>query len=81
MDLVEVVVTQYCLERCENGDLMIHILDFQEQYMMAHVTVQTLFQMHLDMMEDHTYGNIGFNIEVSNNDFFMKQKLKKMLRV
>ncbi|XP_045165297.2 tyrosine-protein phosphatase non-receptor type 12-like isoform X1 [Mercenaria mercenaria] len=31
-----------------------------EQYMMAHVTVQTLFQKHLDLMEDHTYGNIGF---------------------
>ncbi|XP_060589350.1 tyrosine-protein phosphatase non-receptor type 12-like isoform X2 [Ruditapes philippinarum] len=31
-----------------------------EQYMMAHVTIQTLFQKHLDLMEDHTYGNIGF---------------------
>jgi len=26
--------------------------------MMAHVTVQTLFQKHLSLMEDHIYGNV-----------------------
>lgn len=31
-----------------------------EQYRMAHVTVQTLFQKHLDLIEDHTYGNVQF---------------------
>lgn len=30
-----------------------------EQYEFAHITVQKLFQKHLEMMEDHVYGNIA----------------------
>ncbi|KAL4226689.1 protein tyrosine phosphatase [Mactra antiquata] len=39
-----------------------------EQYRMAHITVQTLFQKHLDMMEDHTYGNFNFGDMTEENE-------------
>ncbi|KAH3828021.1 hypothetical protein DPMN_129970 [Dreissena polymorpha] len=31
-----------------------------EQYMMAHKLIQTLFKKHLELMEEHTYGNFNF---------------------
>ena len=37
---------------------------WQEQYEFAHLTVQILFQKHLELMEDHIYGNVDL---VSNS--------------
>ncbi|WAR25480.1 PTN12-like protein [Mya arenaria] len=44
------------------------MIQTHEQYMMAHVTVQTLFQKHLDLMEDHVYGNIDFGEQEDSED-------------
>lgn len=36
----------------------------QDQYEFAHIAVQRLFQKHLEMMEDHIYGNVNIVSEI-----------------